>query len=125
MRAGSYALEAIQGIAPKTISASEFSASVDGIPWEYTLVVVSTGAVSGSLTITVQDSADNSSFSDVSAGLSMSATSTYLILVKHSSLRRYVRVHAEGVTSPVASVSMVRINDQSGELVGGCDTVVG
>lgn len=103
------------GIAPKQIGASEATEALQANNYEGTLFVVRTGAIAGSLTLTVQDSADGSSWDPVAGGvLVASATSRHLIYVRHSSVREYVRVHAAGVTNPVASITPVQLNDRMG-----------
>jgi len=125
MKVGQYEIGGAVGIVPKTIGATEDSASVRAQSWGWTLAVVAVAAIGGGLSIKVQDSADDSTFNDVvGSTFAASANSVHLVLIKHSAVREYVRIRAIGTTSPVASIALVRLNDASGSLVGSVDKLI-
>lgn len=103
------------GILPKQVGSDEATAAMQATSFEGTLFVVTTNSIGGGLALTVQDSADGSSWAPVTGGtLAAAATSVYLIWVRHSSVREYVRVHAAGTTNPVASIVSIQLNDAMG-----------
>lgn len=110
----------VTGYTAAAVDSSEFVGAVEAENWWGVMYVVSVGSIGTSLDITVQDSADGTTYADLSGQtISAEATTDYVILVRHSQVRPFVRIHLEGADDPVASVVVLRLKDQGGKNVGG------
>lgn len=126
MKVGSYAFKGSPGINPSAVGANSYGGSVRTQSWGWTLLVVAVQSLGTQLDLYVQDSADDSSWAAVNGSpfQPAAAQEVYLVLIKNSAVREYIRPHMQGAGSPVASVAIVQIEDASGSLVGGCDLVI-
>lgn len=108
-------------LAPSTVSTDTDTASIDLSQYEGSVLIeisVATGGT-GTLTPTVEDSADNSTFAaipadalfdpDTGADAAFAAVTTtasfQVLAVKRDRCRRYLRVHLDAGTSHVVAVS--------------------
>ena len=114
---GANILPAVSAANTAAATSASFDLSTAGLEGVMALLI-NTGAITGTLDVKIQDSADNSVFADVT-GLTASQISTAnqsrIIVFDERSVRRYIKVVGVVATGPVlVSYSLVAFKKASG-----------
>lgn len=122
-----YTISPTQLLAPASYTSTQTSAAYDrekgptsdiGAPYEALELVIDVGAwTSGTFTFKLQDSPDNSTYTDVTAAnevgtftvVSSSGTASTIYRMAYLGTQRYVKVVATGATTPSAVFGIIGI----------------
>ena len=115
------------GHGPKVTTAADATPALFGGSFEWTLYVVTVGTLASTLTYQLQDSEDGTNWTSIDGGLlSCVASSSHLIAVKHTHVRRYTRLlPANGSGNNLGAVTALRLNLSNSQGTRGVDITIG